>query len=149
MNQFDVGTFVIINKCTVKSESGNKVKWIDISYSKSRLGRVTGLCRRWDGIRRHLSNYFSSDDYEPAYLEGTKENILYEIRLGWFNKPIYVRPENMRLAKLNEIKDLPKLFTQQLSWPDYVKKSLSEESKHWPRDKNGRWISESKTIKTN
>ena len=139
-NQFDIGDFVIVNTQTIKRRSNKKVTWIDSNYSKPRLGRVVGLCRRFDG---DIEGGAYDDYYENCnerYLYHTKENILYVIKLGWFNKPIYVRLENMRLAKLDEIKDLPMLFTNVLPWSEESRNSLREDIKNAPRDKTGRFI---------
>jgi len=141
-NQFDIGDFVIVKTQTIKRRSNKKVTWIDSKYSKPRLGRIVGLCRRFDGdieIGPWVKDYDDSWD-APRYLNCTKENILYEIRLGWFNKPIYVQLENMRLAKLDEIKDLPMLFTNVLPWSEESRNSLREDIKNAPRDKTGRFI---------
>jgi hypothetical protein len=141
MNQFDIGTFVIIHTITKKSRvSGGppfrtSIRWEDFEQTPPLLGRVVGLCRKFEGELGIPLNY-----EEQAYLTVTGSTELYLVRQGWLNKPLHVRAENMRLATTDEIKDFPKLHMRQTCWNEQSRDDMRKEMVTWPRDKNGRWI---------
>lgn len=135
---YDIGSFVVVNNVSCKRKQHNKVIWIDIPAFPGGLGQVVGKCRRFDGIIQG-GRQVGFSEWEPDYLDVTKENIFYKIIFGWFNKPVLVHAENMRLATVEEVQDLPKLFTNQKPWTDKDREILSDYSKEFPRDKKGRW----------
>ena len=137
MNKFDIGTFVVVNKQTVRTIRGSNVDWVDLP-SKSFLGRVVGLCRRNSGTLNSGSSSIYYEDYEQGYLSVSKSNLFYKIIRGWLNKPIFVKAENMCIAKSEDIEDFPLLFTRHIEWNEQSKDDMRKEVADWPRDENGK-----------
>lgn len=69
-----------------------EIRWYSKQLPEPRIGIITGIARRYDGI--HHAAYSSQDwDAEPAYLEKTKCNWGYLVRFGATNKEVFVMPE--------------------------------------------------------
>ena len=136
--KYDIGDYVIVNsKMLRKGRYTNTTReryWYLAQYSKPKLGRVVGLCRKFEG----LIKYGVYAD-EPAYLRVTGSKLFWLVRFGWLNKPVLCSDECLTLAKPNEIEDFPTIYQEQIKWSDEDKKYLSELSKNWPRDEKGRW----------
>ena len=132
---YDIGDYVIVNRRFGRTKpSGNIVIWASIVLTKPRLGQIAGMKRVYDGKVQYVH------DIDPGYFVPSKTHTVYLVRFGMLNKAICVEEQGMRLAELEEINKLPKLFTQSSICPDLIRRALSEDSKLWPRDKKGRWI---------
>jgi len=132
--KYTIGDYVIVSKIRVRDRQGNKVNWKILPLVENRLGQVVGLCTRYDG---HIGSvYFNYED--PPYFVPKKTHIFWLVRFGLMNKAVEVHEGDMKLAPLEEIKELPTRFPK-LTEKD--KQYLSEDSKNWPRDKKGRWVS--------
>ena len=136
--KYDIGDYVIVNSKMIKTVGGFKRCYVPINFSRPKLGRVVGLCRRFEGDYKSSSQGYYGD-WEAPYLSITNSKLFWLVKFGWLNKPILCSDECLTLAKLCEIKDFPKLFVQQHNWAEEDRKYLSEDSKNWPRDKKGRW----------
>lgn len=136
--KYDIGDYVIVNSTMVKRHVGFKRHYVTVNFSKPKLGRIVGLCRRFEGTYTGSSqNYWG--DYDEPYLSITGSKLFWLVRLGWLNKPILCLDECLTLAKPYEIKDFPKLFMSQIEWSEQSRKDLSRDSYDWPRDEKGRW----------
>lgn len=103
-------------------------------------GVIVGATRRFLGIHRHetLSGDFN-DTYESPYLEITGSKLFWKIRQGYLNKAVEALEEDIRLiepVKSVKRKQIPLKYadTSRINW-----KSVSQDSKNWPRDEKGRW----------
>jgi hypothetical protein len=111
------------------------------------IGKICGMRRRFYGVVHPESPctpsyYGGGDDYIPAYLEVKGSVLLYEIKEGMLNRPIEVLEKH-----ITKIKDFSPGFLLNYQFPllytgitEKVKEYLRNESKNWPRDKKGRWV---------
>lgn len=142
---FDIGDWVVVSVEQQRILEGKKISWEPEVFKSPRVGRIVGLCRRSSGVRIDGGMYYDWDgtpDYESNYLEVTQSHIFYQVKFGWFNKPVLVAEKDMTLCPLEEIQELPLLSTQQYEWNPGDKDRLREDMKYWPRDSKGRWIKE-------
>lgn len=138
-HKYDIGDFVIVCKVHVKKHpKANKIVWEESICPTPRLGRVVGMCKRWDGVKDYDIDWETGYSSSP-YFVSNKVNTYYLVRFGWFNKPVCIMPENMRLAVGEEIQDLPNLHANRKPMSEKVKQFLREDSKNWPRKSNGQF----------
>lgn len=132
--KFDIGDWVIVKKTMFRDKQGDKVTWrtrLPFVSTKPRVGRVVGLCTRYDGE-------ISCEDWDFRYFVQKKSHRFWLVKFGLMNKAVEVSEEDMRLAKVKEIEDFPTLSPPP-TIPVEAREFLSEDSKHWPRDEKGRW----------
>ena len=140
-NKYDMGDFVVVNKVQTKNKKYSqncKVTWLSTAYPVPRLGRIVGLCKRQDGVVEWNIDWETGYDEGP-YLVLDKIHTFYLVRYGWFNKPVCVAAENMRLATLGEINELPGLFQNRQPMSEQAKQYLREDSQNWPRKSDGKF----------
>lgn len=134
-----IGDYVIVSSKMFRTGSTH-ICWVSLTLGKSQLGQIVGLVTRYDGDIK--SGYSCDFEFDPSYFVPTKTHVFWEVKFGFLNKPIYVRDEDIQFASIDEVEELPKLYTRQCSYSEKDKKLLSEDSKDWPRDSKGRWISD-------
>jgi hypothetical protein len=113
------------------------ISWRSLKLKKFQLGQVVGLVTRYNGRIEYPTNYW---DESGAYFVPTDTHVFWQVKFGLMNKPVFVRTNDMRLATIDEVEELPKLYMRQYQWDDRTRKAISEDSKHWPRDTKGRWV---------
>ena len=136
--KYSIGDFVIVSKTMCREKIGSVVKWKSgFGFCKHRLGQVVGLCARYDG---HVQggNFYNYDD--PPYFVPEKTHLFWLVKFGLMNKPVEVSEDNMRLASIDEVENLPTRYPKS-TMSEKDKQFLSEDSKTWPRDKKGKWVS--------
>lgn len=138
-HKYSIGDYVIVFRKKFRDKKNLVVKWQTIfSFLAPRLGQVVGLCTRYDG--KTIWPTMSYDgDCDPPYFQREKSHRFWLVRFGLMNKPVEIGEEDMRLAAINEVKELPTLYPKPVML-EREKQNLSEDSKHWPRDERGRWI---------
>ena len=139
MMKYSIGDYVIVLHVMQRHDS-HGIKWVPRKLGQSQLGQITGLARRHDGDVKGGGYCTYPEDYEPRYFVSTGNHLFWQVKFGLLNQSVLVHDEDMRLANINEVEDLPKLYTRSY-WDDKSRKALSDDSKHWDRDAKGRWIS--------
>ena len=141
--KYDMGDFVIVAGEMDKAISGSgKVTWEETLFRSPVLGRVVGLTRRYSGQRTSCRGYCGRFDYsaaDPNYLDVAAEHIFYQVKLGWLNKTILVSSSSIRLAEMEEIQELPLLFSHRIPWSRQDKQNLRYEICEAPRDSQGKF----------
>jgi len=131
--KYSIGDYVIVSGYMFRKDN-HGIYWVSLSYRKSRLGQIVGLATRYDGS---VEGGITWED--PSYFVPGKAHTFWQVKLGYLNKPILVLEEHIRLAAIDEIEELPRLFQNRISWSEQSRKSLSLDSANWPRDSKGRW----------
>jgi len=133
--RYSIGDYVIVEQESFRSKEGNIVTWV--TFPCCRLAQVVGITTKYDG-----KIYWGYGDYseDPNYLQITKSHQFWLVRFGLSNKAVCIAENDMRFATDEEIHPLP------YSYPpptirERDRQNLSEDSRHWPRDSKGRWIS--------
>jgi hypothetical protein len=149
--QFEIGDWVKVTKSISLVSGGGKRRVIDTSLSGNRIGKISGVkCFRTGSIVNDLGyDEWGHCDGGIYFCADATSIICWEIKTGLLNKPIYAFPEDIKLCSIKEIEGrvLPILEGDFKSvwkgkYGKKVKESLSQDSKFWPRDEKGRWISE-------
>ena len=108
------------------------------------LAKITGVKLFHEGhYNKGSSSVFGYgghyEDYESPYLTVKGTVHAWAVRLGYKNKELYFLYEDIEVL-VNEgcpdDKNIPYFYC---AWNDYYRKKMSEESKDWPRDKQGKW----------
>ena len=134
--RYSIGDFVKV-QWEMSREGFRHIIWIARTFGiKPRLGQIVGLATRYSGDRT-----ISLNMGDPSYFTPSESHTFWLVRFGLLNKPVCVREEDMRLARVDEVKELPRLYMRRCRMGSREKKLLSEDSKSWPRDSRGRWIS--------
>ena len=137
--RYSIGDYVIVSRKMRRYKLGVAVKWEPgFTYRSPQLGQVVGLCTRYDG-KVMYSNVNNGWEYDPPYFAPEKAHQFWLVRFGLTNKPVCVRAEDMRLAAVDEIADLPYSYPPS-SMSERDKENLRVDSRNWPRDEKGRWI---------
>uniref|UniRef100_A0A6M3XZT7 Uncharacterized protein n=1 Tax=viral metagenome TaxID=1070528 RepID=A0A6M3XZT7_9ZZZZ len=113
--------------------SGRLYKRMIVRKSVSKkIGQIVGAIYRFDGEVTPQSG--SYDDYEPGYLQVNKSNLLWQVRIGYLNKPHEVFEEDLvfdnGIIRLNEARKLPWKYTE-----NHYHKNIDM----FPRDAKGRF----------
>ena len=133
-----IGDYVVVFGAMFRKGS-TCVTWIPLSYNKSRLGQVVGLATKYDGDIEHDFGWV-----DPNYFVPRKTHRFWQVKFGLMNKPVFVREEDVRLATIDEVEELPKLYQNRAPWNKQAKQDMREEVQNFPRDKNGRWVKNEK-----
>lgn len=121
----------------VRENETNKRYWKEERLEASRAGWVVGFASLQNGVYHSGGSYGGGweepEDYESAYLE--VESTTKALKVVWWpnRKPVFV-PMDSRL----EMGGIPDC--REYLWDERAKAWMREDSKKWPRDKNGRWI---------
>lgn len=132
--KYSIGDYVMVSREMVRRDS-HGIKWVPQKLNPPRLGQVAGLAVRHDGKMEYSLNY-----EEGAYFVSEGTHTFWQVKFGLMNKPICVQNDDIRLATVDEVEDLPKLCVRNC-WTDSMKQSMSKDSKNWGRDSKGRWTS--------
>lgn len=145
--EFDIGDWVVLYSHRRKVElSGGKVEWQDQPLRKPRVGRVVGVCIRYDGkVHRPCYSYEPGSDGESGYLEVAKTHLFYEVRCGWLNRPTLVDVSGLKHYQPLPAERLPMLYKDPSEYSDDYRQYVRKEMKSWPRDDKGRWLKEVKS----
>lgn len=140
--EYNIGDFVVVSSKVVRQVSSTgKVRYVKVLLPEPRLGQVTGLVRKFEGEIEYCSSRSSLFDasWEPPWLKVSNSRLFCEVRFGYLNKPVLVLYEGMRIAKIDEVEELPLLYHKHFILPPEQKRLICEDSKNWPRDEKGRW----------
>ena len=137
---FKIGESIhVINKVTFKSKREDSGQYYRIT-EKSPVNKtgviIGGAIRRTGKVVAGGGHY---DDYDPAYLTDIKSVFVYQVRLGFINKPIEVLEDDMVPSTEVNYK-LPYFVSSQPEWNQKSRDNLREDMKDAPRDSKGRWI---------
>jgi hypothetical protein len=137
--EFTIGDVVRVSSIYVSNLSKSGVKsWLMISRKDGSIfGQVVGIGRRQEG--RIVHDYDAGTYFEPSkYITG------WLVRTGLTNKPLFVPSDGIEKvgAALAERYVMPIQDSNRASMPERERQALSEDSKTWPRDERGRWISD-------
>jgi hypothetical protein len=116
-------------------------------YDEPWKGQVVGVATRMLGQyyppeTSYSPSYDSMTDYgeyEPAYLTWEKTVRVWLVRRGMINLPVEVSSQGLEITTPEE--QLPWMWTNPLRCTKEYRSMLSRESRDWPRDEKGRWIS--------
>ncbi len=105
-------------------------------------GMVIGLKRFMLG-KYNPSGYCGGNGYcepapEEAYLDVSETIVVWVIKAGLLNKPVYALDEDIQGAWGPQ--QLPIMHQNQPDWDARDRQNQREEVANAPRDKNGRWI---------
>lgn len=134
--RYEIGDYVVVSWKMCRTGS-LKVEWKSMQMAREKVGQVVGKKVCFDGTVCHSPVYD-----EPSWFKPTKRYVFWLVRFGMLNKPIAVSTEGMRLARVDEIVNLPEMYSRRASWSVGDCKGLSEESESFPRDEKGRWAKE-------
>lgn len=134
MKKYSIGDYVMVS-CKMVRQEQSGIEWVPRKLKSLQLGQIVGLVVRYDGKMKYPINY-----EEGAYFVSSSTHIFWQVKFGLMNKPICVRADGIRLATIDEVKDLPKMHVRNY-WTDKMRQSVSEDSKNWGRDSKGRWSS--------
>jgi len=129
-----IGDYVVVSD-VMNRRGRTHVTWVSCHCVKPRLGQIVGLAVRYNGRIEHECEW-----EDPSYFVPEQTLTFWQVKFGLINKPVLVREDGLRLANLEEIEELPKLYQQRVSWNEQSKNDLSKDSQEWPRDKKGRWL---------
>jgi len=139
--KYSIGDYVIVSS-KMNRVGLTHIKWVCFKLTKPQFGQVIGLATRYDGNIK--GGYSYGFEFDPNYFIPTQTHLFWQVKFGLLNKPIYVREEDIRLATIDEVEELPKLYMSRCPYSDKDRKYLSEDSKNWPRDSKGKWTKGSK-----
>ena len=131
--KYSIGDYVVVSDVMFRKGT-NQVQWVPLNYSKPKLGQIVGLAVKQDG---RIEGGLGWED--PPYFVPEKAHNFWQVKFGYLNKPVLVQEESIRLAAIDEIEELPKLFQRRIPWSTQSRKDLSLDSTEWPRDSRGRW----------
>lgn len=135
--KFEIGNWVSTSQAMRRHVHANDVSWQPYQFKNTVMGQVVGYARREDGTRK-------VDAYaEQRYLSVSQQHAFVLVRLGLFNKPIFVEEDSLHLLSPQEVKDLPTLYITK-HWDEWGRNAMRETMEDWPRDSKGRWIAENK-----
>ena len=113
-------------------------------------GQIVGLRRKFTGKVKSPA-YSYPNEYDQNWLDVSEELILWEVKLGYFNKPILVAEEDLeryfpkekfKVMNIGQIVEtLPLLYTRKVEWTKEARESLRRDMASIPRDEKGRWLS--------
>ncbi len=112
------------------------------------LGPVNGMII---GLKRFMlgkyepSGYVGGNGYnepspEEAYLSVSETIVLWVIKTGLLNKPVYALDEDVVESCIPVNYQLPVLFQNGYEWNTEDRQMMREYMANAPRDKKGRWI---------
>ena len=142
--RFSIGDTVIArNTMTVRTNGETR-------YITKRMipanGAIVGLKRFFIGKYKRTQSGCSLSGYEEegrtAYIDITGSVVVWAIKEGLFNRPVYAHDEDVVAGGRSSL--LPLLHQRQCSWTDQDKAVLRDIMKDAPRDGAGRWIKENK-----
>jgi len=105
--------------------------------------RQSGVCGQIVGARiRFTGEYCWPVEHEPSVLKKTGRVIVWQIAIGYLNKPIEALEEDIESIPPSPIwgPSLPWKWTNPLPWNDRDKEQARRMMKYFPRDKKGRWV---------
>ena len=141
--RFKIGEWVETNTIVTFGYKGDKR--VPIKFKRNVIGQIVGATYRHTGEYSHgikHGGYMEGYDYEQASLVGGDRVLVWQIKIGYLNKPVEALEEDIRVLEsysmIRIVDKLPWMHTRN-KWPQWAKDKLSEESKSWPRDEKGRW----------
>jgi hypothetical protein len=142
-NKFKIGDWVKSKHYSEIVYEGNKRCLFIYSKSEEFVGQICGAVYRKVGKKTlgtsSTIGLFAFEEYDPPYFDVEKTYFLYQIRIGFTNKPIEVLEKHIEKVD-SEGRILPFRYCKVYRWTENDKKNLREEMKNFPRDKKGRWI---------
>ena len=118
----------------------NKNDKIIVKHKKPIVGQIAGLKRFMLGKRFPESTTFGHDgepDYGQAYLQVTSTVMVWEVKIGWLNKIVYVLQEDINPAQSAK---LPMMFQEQCPWSQAAREEMRKEAASMDRDSKGRFL---------
>ena len=112
-----------------------EIRWYSKQLPEPRIGIITGIARRYDGIHHGYRAQEWRD--QPTYLQTTKCNWGYLVRFGATNKEVFVMPEACLLCT-NQIQIPYRAHNHALS--NEAREFLRDEARKSPRDSRGRFL---------
>ena len=143
-NRFQIGDWVHTDRTVrpaITADNMRKLQALPVPCD----GVIVGLKRfhlgqlkiRWEQESWEMPRYDAG-----SYLDISETVVVWAIKTGMFNKPIYARDSDVVPAVVGVKTKLPLLFTRQPPWTDDAKEDMRTEASRWPRDAKGRWIKE-------
>ena len=141
--KFKIGDWVTVRATVEFVRDGNKRK-AKRAEQKLTSGQVVGVVTRMEGeVDAEYEDdgpYGGEGQLIGCYLAVSAQHELWEVRLGMKNRPVLAFEADVEPCGFG---DLPWLKINGYKWTTADRKRQREESKAWPRGKNGRWASES------
>lgn len=138
---YDIGDWVRVTAVHERKVAGGTVTWERKALETPLVGRVTGMCKRYDGKRTEAPGSYYDFEPGPNYLEILQSHTFFEVRAGWRNKPMLVAVEDLEPCEPQ--RTFPRLHRKH-KWSEQARNFLQEASRDFPRDAKGRWAKEAK-----
>jgi len=137
--RFQIGNWVCSDFIITIGYKDNKR--VMLRKSQKIHGKITGLKRFYLGrVNSGCVNVYVGE-YCQGYLSVESSIVVWEVRQGKFNKPLYVLDEDI-FESFRTKEGLPEKHIRfPYKWSDQAKADMRDEVRDWPRDSKGRWIS--------
>jgi hypothetical protein len=90
-------------------------------------------------LGKYNAGSYHPSSYGPAYVSVDSMIFVYLVRLGFTNKPIKVRFEDLQIDNIYP-HSLPFRYAKKYEWTEKDKQFMRDMMKGAPRDSKGRWI---------
>jgi len=144
--KFNFGEIVIVRAKMIKQVTTRGENYYRALVKKElpsgTIGKISGLKYFYVGEIRDDDN-FEGYEYNSGirHLMVESSALLYEIKVGWLNKPIYARESDLEAFSNQSVYKFPMLhFYNPYIMSEKDRKLLSKWSKDFPRDSKGRFI---------
>ncbi len=137
--KYAIGDNVQISQtvCIETNEAGCRCVRRKEDHSPGIFGKIIGLKRFFLGDVEG-GGYGMDEGGSVNYLLVDRTIVVWEIRRGYLNKPIYAFDKDVQIVDvLSPAKKFPLIWQRQ--WSETAKQSLRDEMKDAPRDAKGRW----------
>ena len=141
--RFDIGTTVGVSSTIAVAYDNEGQKRIYKALGPVN-GMIIGLKRLMLG-KYEPSGYVGGNGYceplpEEAYLNVSETIVVWVIKTGLFNKPIYALDEDVVEACIPLYFQLPVLHQNKNEWTSLDRQCQREYMANVPRDQRGRWV---------
>lgn len=130
---YEVGQWVEFDRTVIRRKPGNQCYVVRrFEEGMPWRGRICGLSSRKAG--RVIGGGYR----ELPSFETTQSLLVWEVKRGLKNKPVYVHPNDITAIKVGD-ETLPTLH-QKTHNLEALSEDMSEIMEGWPRDDQGRWL---------
>lgn len=141
--RFNIGTSVGASSTITVAYDKDKQKRIYKALGPVN-GMIIGLKRfmlgKYESSGYSSGSEYSEPEFEEAYLDVSESIVVWVIKTGLFNKPVYALDEDVAEEYIPLHYQLPILYQEQPEWDTRDRQAQREAVAKWPRDNRGRWI---------
>lgn len=103
MKKLNIGNMVIVSAIAHCDYDDKDNRVVYRTMTRPFLACVTGLVRRYTGkYHQGTQGGMWGDDYEPPTLKPTGSVLLWELRIGMTNKPVYAMDDDVQFFRTDE-----------------------------------------------